>query len=87
MAIDIDGAETFTVEARRLDGTVVQSVTILAGDAGTGDGVATPWALDDPIVTTLRFQGASPGGASPLRPSIASTRRKSRATRRGTSPG
>lgn len=62
VVLDVDNFETFTVEARRSDGTVVQSFVITAGDDDTGDGVATPWAvrLDDPIVTSIRFLGARP---------------------------
>ena len=62
--LDVDGDETFTVEARDASGAVVERVVIADGDEGAGDGLATPWAFDRPTadVASIRIEGERPRG-------------------------
>jgi hypothetical protein len=46
--IDIDGLEAWDIEARDAGGVVIASLTLTAGDPGTGDGVATRWSIVRP---------------------------------------
>lgn len=63
--LDIDFDETFTIEARDIGNTVLESITIEAGDPHTGDGVGTSWSFDHPSpdIYSIRFVGTrtSPG--------------------------
>ena len=43
--VDIDGTEAWQVEARDESDTVLDAITLSAGDPGTGDGQATPWSF------------------------------------------
>jgi hypothetical protein len=63
--IDIDFEETFTIEARGVSDNVLQSVTISGGDAGTGDGIATPWSFDlgSAVIFSIRILGINPDGS------------------------
>ncbi len=64
--IDIDGSEGWTIESRAANGMVLGSVVIKAGDAGTGDGIATPFSFHHPSADIrsirLRYTGAASGG-------------------------
>jgi outer membrane protein OmpA-like peptidoglycan-associated protein len=59
VVLDIDFDEIFTIEARGSTGSVLQTLTIRAGDRGTGDGIATRWAIDRPSsdIHSIRFAG------------------------------
>ena len=59
VVLDIDFDEVFTIEARDAAGSVLQSLIFRAGDAGTGDGIATRWAIDRPSsdIHSIRFAG------------------------------
>jgi hypothetical protein len=62
--LDIDSSETFTIEARNAADDVLQTITIEAGDPGTGDGMAARWSFDraDADIFSLRFIGERPIG-------------------------
>jgi hypothetical protein len=62
--LDIDLNEQFTIQARDAGNNVIQTITINAGDPGTGDGIATPWSFDlgSPNIYSIRFVGTKPGG-------------------------
>src|SRR5688500_18501339 len=45
VVLDIDFDEMFTIEARDAGGKVRHTITIKAGDPGTGDGIATRWSI------------------------------------------
>lgn len=64
VVLDIDGGETFTIEARDASGQVLQQIVITAGDEGTGDGMATPWSFSraSADVASVRFEGVRPSG-------------------------
>ncbi len=57
--LDLDGGETFTIEARDQAGNVIDTVVLTAGDANTGNGVATPWFFDRAVadIYSIRFEG------------------------------
>ena len=57
--LDTDSDESFAIEARDALGSVLQTVTIQAGDAGTGDGLATLWSIQraDADIYSIRFVG------------------------------
>jgi len=59
VVLDIDFDEIFTIEARGSTGSVLQTLTIRAGDRGTGDGIATRWAIDrsSSDIHSIRFAG------------------------------
>lgn len=44
--LDIDGGESWEVQALGADGELLTTITVQAGDPGTGDGVATGWFFD-----------------------------------------
>jgi hypothetical protein len=58
--IDIDHDEQFSIELRDELDSVMETITITAGDPGTGDGLATPWSFshDDNDVYSIRFVGS-----------------------------
>ena len=64
VVLDIDGGETFTIQARDAAGNVLEEIAISGGDEGTGDGVATTWSLSRATadVVSIRFQGVRPSG-------------------------
>lgn len=57
--LDIDFDENFLIQARDGSGTILESISIIAGDPGTGDGVATLWSFSRPLadITSIRFAG------------------------------
>jgi outer membrane protein OmpA-like peptidoglycan-associated protein len=59
VVLDIDFDETFTIEARDAAGVILQAFTIKAGDRGTGDGIATRWAINraSSDIHSIRFAG------------------------------
>jgi hypothetical protein len=64
--LDIDFDETFTIEARDQNGVVLQTITLVAGGPGTGDGVATLWSFERESndVYSIRFQGTRTAAGS-----------------------
>ena len=62
--LDIDFSETFTIQARDANDTVLEEIVLTAGDAGTGSGKATPWTFGRPTpdVASIRFVGFKPSG-------------------------
>jgi hypothetical protein len=62
--LDIDSSEVFTIEARGASDAVLQTITVEAGDPGTGDGRATRWSFSrmDTDIASLRFVGERPVG-------------------------
>ena len=64
VVLDIDGNETFTIQARDAAGALLEEIVITAGDPGTGDGVATPWGFrrQTADVASIRFLGVRPSG-------------------------
>ena len=58
--LDIDLGERFTIQPLDDTGSVLDTVTISAGDPGTGDGIATPWSIDlgDSEIYSIRFEGS-----------------------------
>jgi hypothetical protein len=58
--IDIDHDEQFVIELRDEFDAVMDSITLTAGDPGTGDGLATPWSFnrDENDVHSIRFVGS-----------------------------
>jgi hypothetical protein len=61
--LDIDGGEQFVIEARDEMGQMFDSVIIMSGDAGTGDGIATSWSISQPgaDIHSLLFMGSRTG--------------------------
>jgi hypothetical protein len=57
--VDIDHDEQFVIELRDQFDDVITTITISAGDTGTGDGLATPWSFDrdQNDVYSIRFVG------------------------------
>jgi len=57
--LDIDFDERWTIDARDDMGNVLGSVVLAAGDAGTGDGLATRWAFSfaDADISSIRLAG------------------------------
>ena len=51
--------EKFTIEAKDETGEVLETVTINAGDSGTGDGIATSWSFERSTndIYSIRFKG------------------------------
>ena len=64
VVLDIDGSETFTIQARDAADNVLEEIVINGGDDGTGDGVATTWSFSREAadVVSIRFQGVRPSG-------------------------
>lgn len=64
VVLDIDYSERFTIQARDTSGRVLQTVTISAGDPGTGNGIATPWGFgrESADVASIRFEGTRESG-------------------------
>lgn len=62
--LDIDGSEQFLIEARDSSDAVLDSVTLSAGDAATGDGIATPWSFDlgSNVISSIRIQSLTTAG-------------------------
>jgi len=58
--LDIDFDESFLIQARDDSGSVLQTINILAGDPGTGNGIATFWSFDRPTedIASIRFAGS-----------------------------
>lgn len=61
--LDIDGAEEWTIDARDAKDTILESVVLTAGKAGTGDAIATPFSFHrtaaDIRSLRIRYTGAS----------------------------
>jgi hypothetical protein len=57
--LDIDFDERWTIEARDDLGNILDTVVLAAGDAGTGDGLATRWTFSfaDAEFTSIRIAG------------------------------
>lgn len=57
--LDIDFDESFLIQARNSQGSILQSISIDAGDQDTGDGIATFWSFDRPFedISSIRFSG------------------------------
>ena len=57
--VDIDFDESFLVEAFDAGSALIDSFTINAGDAGTGDGIATFWSIQHATadIMSIRFTG------------------------------
>lgn len=57
--LDIDFDERFLIEAKDSSGNVLQTLTIVAGDSGTGDGIATSWSFrrQSADIASIRFSG------------------------------
>ena len=57
--LDLDFDETMTIEARDGGGRVLSSLVLRATEPGTGDGVATRWAISHPTadIASIRFTG------------------------------
>ena len=58
--LDIDFNETFLIEAKDINGSVLETITITAGDPNTGDGIATFWSFDRTLndIVSIRFKGS-----------------------------
>lgn len=59
VVLDIDFDESFTIDARDAQDAVLETVTIQAGDPGTGDGLATLWSIERGTadIHSIRFEG------------------------------
>ncbi len=59
--LDMDFNEIFTIEARDINEVPIFTKVIMAGDAGTGDGIATPFGFNlegcEGAIYSLRFIG------------------------------
>lgn len=62
--LDIDGGETFTIQAFNASGEILDEVVVSDGDPGTGSRAATPWGFSraTPDVVRVRFEGVRPTG-------------------------
>jgi hypothetical protein len=62
VVLDVDNRESYTIEARDASDTVLQTVSVSAGDPGTGDGLATRWSLEreNADIVSLRFRSGTP---------------------------
>jgi len=63
--LDVDFGEEWTVTARACDESILGQVVIAAGDAGTGNGKATPWQLSSETAIcfiTLEMTDVDGGG-------------------------
>lgn len=60
VVLDIDFDEQFVIEARDAGDNVLETVTIMAGDPGTGDALATRWEFQRATaeVASIRFVGS-----------------------------
>lgn len=59
VVLDVDFDETFDVAARDAAGRTLHRFTITAGEPGTGDGIATRWAVvrESADIHSIRFEG------------------------------
>ena len=57
--LDIDFDESFVIQARDGLGNILQSINIVSGDPGTGDGIATFWSFERSLadIASIRFAG------------------------------
>ncbi len=57
--LDIDATENFKIQARNCNGNVIHEITIIAGDPGTGDGLATVWSIkrESADICSIRLEG------------------------------
>ena len=64
--LDIDFNESFLIQARDGSGNVLESISISAGDPGTGNGIATLWSFSRPSadVVSIRFAGTRTAGGA-----------------------
>ncbi len=63
LLLDIDADETWVIRAYSGDGTTLVAETMLAGaTAGTGDQMATPWAITRPAADIVRLRILQTGG-------------------------
>lgn len=64
LVLDIDGGETFTIQAFDASDNLLEASVITAGDPGTGSRIATPWwfSRETPDVASIRFVGERPSG-------------------------
>lgn len=55
--LDLDFNEEFVIEAMDVDGNVLETIVLRAGDPGTGNKVATPWTFQrmQPDVYSVKF--------------------------------
>jgi len=64
LVLDIDGGETFTIQAFDVADNLLEESVITDGDPGTGSRQATPWwfSREAPDVASIRFSGVRPSG-------------------------
>lgn len=64
IVLDIDGVETFTIQAYDVSETLLEEVVITAGDPNTGSRSLAPWwfSRETPDVASVRFIGQRPTG-------------------------
>jgi len=66
--LDMDFGEEFRVDAFDIAGNLLDDIFIQAGDPGTGDGLATPWGLNDPgcegKISQVRMKGQRDTGGA-----------------------
>lgn len=57
--LDIDFGEAWTIQARDSSSNIVETITINAGDLGTGEGLATLWSFNHASadISSIRFKG------------------------------
>ncbi len=62
--IDVDFDEAFSFQARDSGGATLTTVSLAAGDPGTGDGAVTPWTIDQGAneIFSLRIEGTHTSG-------------------------
>lgn len=64
LVLDIDGGETFNIQAFDSSNNMLEDFVITDGDPGTGSRIATTWffSRDTPDVASIRFEGQRPSG-------------------------
>jgi len=64
--LDIDFNESWTIEAFDGSSILLETISIAAGDSGTGNALATPWAFNRPTndIASIKLTGSRPGAGN-----------------------
>ena len=62
--LDIDGSETWTIQALDATGAVIGTVSLSKNSVGGGDGNAAPWSFNFPnaVISKIKLISGNPGG-------------------------
>lgn len=64
--LDIDFNESWTIEAFDASDVLLETISIEAGDPGTGNALATPWSFDRSTndIASIKLTGSRPGAVN-----------------------